>query len=50
VLVFGCVAVHITEKCNSAVKQEYVSLINNTSGAANTTNMAEGKVARKAAQ
>jgi hypothetical protein len=46
VLVFGFVAVHITEKCNSTVKQEYVSVINDTSGAANTTNMTEGTVAR----
>jgi len=50
VFVFGCVAVYITEKCNSTVKQEYVSLINETSGAANTTSMMEGAVARGAAQ
>jgi hypothetical protein len=50
VLVFGCVAVSITEKCNSTMKQEYVSLINDSSGAANTTSMTEGTVARGAAQ
>jgi len=49
-LFFGCVAVHITEKCNSTVKQEYVSLINGTSRAANTTSRTEGTVARGAAQ
>jgi hypothetical protein len=50
VFVFGCVAVHITETCNSTVKKEYVSLINDTSGAANTTSMTEGTVARGDAQ
>lgn len=48
--VFGCMAAHITEKCNSTVKQEYVSLINDASGAANTTSMPEGTAARGAAQ
>jgi len=50
VLIFGCVAVHITEKCNSTMKQEYVSFINDTSVAANTTSMTEGTVTREASQ
>jgi hypothetical protein len=50
VLVFGCVAVHIPEKCNSTMRQQYVSLINDTSGVANITGMTEGMVARGAAQ
>jgi hypothetical protein len=40
----------MTEKCNSTMKQEYVSLINDTSGAANTTSTTEGTVARETAQ